>query len=447
MQELSKRETDAAVAKAAVEQALDAAKLAGATSFEASAGLNSGLSVSVRMGDVETLEYHRGQSVHVTVYVGHRKGSASTSDLSQTAIREAAEAAVRIARYTNEDPAAGLADKDKLATEFPELDLYHPWGITAEQGIDLAKACESAGLAADQRIKNSEGASVNAFEGVTIYGNSHGFLGTREGTRHSLNCSLIAEDESGMQRDYAYTASRVPEALASPESVGIEAAQRSVARLSARRLSTRKSPILFSNELSRGLLSSLVSAISGSALYRKASFMLDMKGEKIFQPFVRIYEDPFLPREFGSAAYDNEGVAPKKRDLVSEGVLQDYVLSSYSARRLGLETTGNAGGVHNLRAVSGNDDLEGLLKKMGTGLYVTELIGHGVNNVTGDYSRGAAGYWVENGELQYPVEEITIADNLRDMYLKLATIGNNIDRRGSVQTGSWLIEEMTIAGE
>lgn len=447
MTELVTRKADAAIARAAVEQALGAAKAAGATTSEASAGLSSGLSVSVRMGDVETLEYHRGQSVQVTVYVGHRKGSASTSDLSQTAIKEAAEAAVRIARYTNEDPAAGLADSDRLATEHPDLDLYHPWEISAEQGIDIARECEAAGLAADARIKNSEGASVDAFAGVSVYGNSHGFMGQRAGTRHSINCSLIAEDDSGMQRDYAYTASRIPGALDSAESVGIDAARRSVERLSARKLSTRKSPILFANDLSRGLLSSLVSAISGSALYRKASFLLDMKGESIFQPFVRIYEDPFLPREFGSAAYDQEGVTPQQRDLILDGVLQGYVLSSYSARRLGLETTGNAGGVHNLRAVAGADNLEALLKKMGTGLYVTELIGHGVNNVTGDYSRGAAGFWVENGELMYPVEEITIAGNLLDMYRSLTAIGNNIDRRGSIQTGSWLIEEMMIAGE
>lgn len=447
MTNMTTRETDGAIAQAAVEQAMAAAKTAGATSSEASAGLNNGLSVAVRKGDVETLEYHRGQSLQLTVYVGQRKGSASTADLSQSAIAEAAEAAVRIARYTNEDPAAGLADADRLASDFPDLDLYHPWGITAEQGIDIARACEAAGLAEDSRITNSEGASVNEFEGVSVYGNSHGFMGHRVGTRHSINCSLIAEDEKGMQRDYSYTASRVPEALDNAEAVGIDAAKRTVERLSAQKLSTRKAPILFSNELSRGLLSSLVSAVSGGALYRKASFLLDMKGENIFRPFVRIHENPFLPREFGSAAYDHEGVAPQARDIVRDGVLLDYVLSSYSARRLGLETTGNSGGVHNLRVDSNDGDLESLLNKMGTGLYVTELIGHGINNVTGDYSRGAAGFWVENGELQFPVEEITIAGNLRDMYQNLAAIGSNIDHRGSIQTGSWLIEEMMIAGE
>ncbi len=446
MQELEKRDADSAVVKRAVEQALEAAQTVGASSAEASASLDSGLSVSVRKGDVETLEYHRGQSLSVTVYLGQRKGSASSADLRPESIQEAVEAATRIARFTSEDAAAGLADPALMATVFPDLDLYHPWNIGAENGIELAKACEAAGLAADPRITNSDGASVHDFQGVTAYGNSHGFIGLRSGTRHSMSCTLIAEDESGMQRDYYYTASRVPERLEPAEAVGLQAAQRSVRRLSAKQLSTRRAPVIFSAELSRGLLSSLVGAISGGALYRRASFLLDMKGEQVFSPFVRIYEDPLLPQEFGSTAFDNEGVATHRRDIVSGGMLEGYVLSSYSARKLGMQTTGNAGGVHNLRIDTSGQTLEQLLQQMGTGLYVTELIGHGVNTVTGDYSRGAAGFWVENGELQYPVEEITIAGNLKDMFKGLVAVGTDRDRRGSIQTGSWWIDAMTIAG-
>ena len=440
------RQADQALMTQAVELALDEAKKQGATSAEAGGGIDSGLSVSVRKGDIETLEHHRGQSLSVTIYQNQRKGSASTSDLSPQSIREAVEAANRIARYTSEDDCAGLADKERMATALPDLDLYHPWAINAEAAIEIAMNCEAAALSQDARITNTEGASVNTFQGVSVYGNSHGFLGVKQGTRHSVSCSVIAEDDSGMQRDYAYTSSRLPQRLETPESVGKEAAEHALRRLSARQLSTRTAPVIFAADIARGLLGSLVNAISGGALYRRASFLLDMKGQPIFPDFVQIKEDPLIQQAIGSTAFDSEGVATQRRSLVENGILQGYVLSSYSARKLGLQTTGNAGGVHNLTIDSGTDDFDALLKRMGTGLYVTELIGHGVNGITGDYSRGASGFWVEQGEIQYPVEEITIAANLKDMFMNLQAVATDIDRRGNTQTGSWLIDNMTIAG-
>ncbi len=430
----------------AVQQALAVARRLGASAAEASASLDSGLSVNVRLGEVETLEYHRGQNLSVTVYQDHAKGSASSADLSEAAVEEAVAAALRIARHTSSDPCAGLADPALLAREFPDLDLYHPWDIDAAGAIALAQACEAAGRSLDARITNSDGASVDAFAGVSAYGNTHDFLGVRRGTRHSLSCSLIAADDGGMQRDYWYTVSRVPDELEAAETVGRRAAERALRRLGARKLDTRRAPVLFAPELSRGLLGHFVAAISGGALYRKASFLLDALGQPVFPDFVHIHEDPFLPRALGSAAFDQEGVATRRRDLVAGGVLQGYVLASYSACKLGLQSTGNAGGVHNLLIDPGDDDLDGLLRRMGTGLYVTELIGHGVNTVTGDYSRGAAGFWVEDGVIQYPVEEITIAGNLRDMFRGLLAVGRDVDCRGNIRTGSWLVEEMTIAG-
>lgn len=438
---------DESVVKQAVTLALEEAKKQGASSADAAAGLDSGLSVTVRKAEIETLEHHRNQSLSVTVYRGQCKGSASTSDLSSDAIREAVEAAHRIARFTSEDDCAGLADADLMATDFPDLDLYHPWHITAEQAIDIARDCEAAALALDKRITNSEGASVNTFQGVSAYANSHGFLGLKRGTRHHLGCSVIAQDEQGMQRDYDYTSSRIPEKLGDPAKVGRSTAERSLRRLGAQKLSTRKAPVLFAADLSRGLMGHFISAISGGALYRKATFLLDSLNQNIFPDFVHIYEDPKMLQAPGSASFDNEGVATRRRDLIAKGVLQDYVLGSYSARKLNRQTTGNAGGVRNLRIDSGSDSFSALLKRMDTGLYVTELIGQGVNPVTGDYSRGAAGFWVENGEIQYAVEEITVAGNLKDMFLNLQSVGTDIDLRGNIQTGSWLIGEMMVAGE
>jgi PmbA protein len=447
MTDMTSTKGDEMLVKLAVTTALDEAKKQGATSADAAAGMDSGLSVTVRNADIETLEHHRNQSLSVTVYQGQRKGSASTSDLSPDAIREAVEAANRIARFTSEDDCAGLADAELMATEFPDMDLYHPWDITAEQAIDIAKDCEAAAVGQDKRITNSEGASVNAFQGVSAYANSHGFMGIKRGTRHSISCSVIAQDEQGMQRDYDYTSSRLPGKLDDPAAVGRSTAERTLRRLGARKLSTRKAPILFAPDLSRGLMGHFISAVSGGALYRKATFLLDMLNKGVFPDFVHIHEDPRILQASGSASFDNEGVATQKRDLITEGVLQGYVLGSYSARKLNRQTTGNAGGVRNLSIDSGSDDFAALLKRMDTGLYVTELIGHGINSVTGDYSRGAVGFWVENGEIQYPVEEITVAGNLKDMFLDLQSVGTDIDLRGSIRTGSWLIGEMMIAGE
>jgi len=431
----------------AIQACLQIAKESGADTAAARASIDSGLSVTARMNEVETLEHHRGQSLSVTVYLGQHKGSASTSALGHEAIREAVEAASRIARYTSEDPHAGLADAKRMATELPDLDLYHPWPLQADEAIEITKACEAAALSKDKRIVNSEGASLNTFQGTTAYANTHGFLGVTSGSRHSLSCSVIAEDDSGMQRDYWYSGSRLPAELESPEHIGNKAAERALARLSPRKISTRKTAVIYSAEIAKGLLGHLVSAVSGGALQRKASFLLDAVNQKILPEFIHIYEDPLLPKAPGSAAYDNEGVATRKSDLVADGVLQRYALGSYAARKLGLESTANAGGVHNLRIDSSDENLQDLMQKMGSGFYVTELIGHGTNLVTGDYSRGAAGFWVEGGEIQYPVAEVTVAGNLRDIFANVQAVGNDIDVRGNIQTGSWLIDDLMVAGD
>jgi PmbA protein len=430
----------------AVDLALAEAKRLGATSAEAGLNLSQGLSVTVRLGEVETLEHIRDKGLGVTVYFGSRTGAASTTDLSEQALRETVRAACTIARYTAEDDCAGLADPARLARTIPELDLYHPWPITTEAAIALACECEAVARATDARITNSEGASLSTHEGLEVYGNSHGFRGVAPSTRHSLSLSVIADDASGMQRDYWYTVARAAAGLESAESVGRRAAQRTVRRLNARKLSTRSCPVLFEAPVAASLLSHFVSAIRGGALYRRASFLLDSLGQPVFADFVRIHEQPHLQGALGSAAFDNEGVATAARDLVRGGVLQGYVLDSYSARKLKLATTGNAGGVHNLTLESGPQDLAGLLQQMGTGLLVTELIGFGVNNVTGDYSRGAAGFWVEDGVIQYPVEEITIAGNLKDMFRGIVAVGHDVDRRGNMLCGSVLLAPMTVAG-
>jgi PmbA protein len=430
-----------------VADVLAEARAQGASAAEAAVSLGSGLSVTVRLGEVETLEYHRDRGLGVSVYFGQRKGAASSSDSSPAAIRETVRAACGIARYTAEDPCAGLADPERMAREVPDLDLYHPWALSAEQAIELARACETAARDADARITNSEGASVASHLGLRVYGNTHGFIGGYPSTRHSLSCTVIGQDGGGMQRDYWYTTGRDAAKLESPEAVGARAAERTLRRLGARRITTRTTPVLFAPEAARGLLGHLVAAVRGGALYRKASFLLDRLGEPVFPAHARIHEQPHLPRALGSAPFDHEGVATSARDLVRDGVLQGYVLDSYSARKLGMQTTGNAGGVHNLEIEPGAHDLAGLIREMGTGLVVTELMGQGVSTVTGDYSRGAAGYWVEGGEIRHPVEEVTIAGNLRDMYRGLLAVGNDTDARGNIRTGSWLIEAMTIAGE
>lgn len=430
------------------EDALNEAGRLGSSSAEVAISSSTGLSVNVRMGEVETIEHTRDKALGITVYLGHKKGSASTTDFSAQAVRECVAAACGIARHTAEDKFAGLADAQRMAVDIPDLDLHHPWRLSPEAATDIALETEDAARSLDARIVNSEGAGVNRVEGVQVYANSHGFCAGYPSSRHSISCAVIAADDAGMQRDYWYTLSRDPGALETAQDVGRRAAERTLRRLGARRLSTRKVPVLFSAQTASGLLGHFVNAVRGGNLYRKASFLVDALGKQVFAAHVRIHEQPHLPGAIGSAPFDAEGVATVNRDLVKDGILQGYVLSSYSARKLGMQTTANAGGVHNLSADAspGSADLEGLLAAMGSGLYVTELMGMGINTVTGDYSRGAAGFWVEDGAICYPVEEITIAGNLRDMYLGIEAIGADQDRRGNIRTGSVLIGAMTVAG-
>lgn len=433
--------------KTIVQSILDEAKNQGASAAEAGLSQESGLSVTARLGDVETIEHHRDQGLGVTVYFGQRKGSASSSDLSPASIRETVSAACSIARYTSEDEYAGLPEKEQLATEFPDLDLNHPWNLRADEAIALAIECENAARGYHAEISNSEGASVNTHQGVRVMGNTLGFLQGYASTRHSLSCSVLAQRGDSMQRDYWYTVARDAHNLESAADVGRKSAERALRRLQSRSLSTRQCPVMYVAEVASGLLGSFIGAISGGNLYRKSSFLLDALGMQVFPEFVRIHEQPHLKGALGSANYDGEGVATQTRDIVSGGILRGYVLSTYSARKLGMRSTGNAGGVHNLTIDPGELDYQGMLKQLHTGLLVTELMGQGVNMVTGDYSRGAAGFWVENGEIQYPVEEITIAGNLKDMFRNIVAIGNDVDYRGNIRTGSILVERLSIAGQ
>lgn len=428
--------------------ALSEARAAGATQAEADVSLQQGLGVTVRLGEVETVEYQRDRALGITVYFDGAKGSASSADLRPAAVRDMVAKACSIARHTARDEFAGLADAEDMAREVPDLDLYHPWDITPEEAIELARACEAAGRAADRRLANSEGASVSTHRGVRVYGNTHGFIGGYPTTHHSISCALVAQDGADMQRDYWYSAARSVDALEDPAVIGRRAAERTLARLGARQISTRRAPVLFAAELARGFFGHLVAAVRGSSQYRRASFLLDALGEQVLPPFVQMIERPHLPRALASSPFDAEGVATRDRDLVRDGVLMGYVLSSYSARKLGMRTTGNAGGIHNLLVESsqGLVDTPALLKLMGSGLYVTELLGQGVNGVTGDYSRGASGFWIENGEIAHPVHEVTIAGNLKQMYLDVRALGSEIDRKGAIQTGPVLVGEMTIGG-
>ncbi|MGH8428223.1 MAG: metalloprotease PmbA [Gammaproteobacteria bacterium] len=438
---------DAARLREHAEAALAAAKRCGATAAEVMAAVDDGLSVTVRMGEVETVERARDRSFAVTLYFGARKGSASTSDFAPAAIEETVTAATENARYTAEDPCAGLAPAARMTREFPALDLCHPWALSLEAAIALAQDCEDAARAADARIVNSEGATVETGHGLVVYANTHGFVGEREGTRHDMSCVVVAADEAGMQRDYWYDSARASEDLDAAASIGREAARRALARLGARSLATRKAAVLFAPEVARSLVGHLVAAASGGAQYMQASFLLDTAGMRILPEWVSIVERPHLVRGAASRAFDDEGVATSERALIERGVLTGYVLGSYSARRLGLETTGNAGGVSNLVVEPGGERPDKPLAALGTGFYVTELIGQGVNTVTGDYSRGAAGFWVEKGVIVHPVQEVTIAGNLKDMLINLVAAGADVDRRGSIQTGSLLVREMTLAGE
>jgi PmbA protein len=431
-----------------IERALEEARTRGATQAEAAVSQNTGLSVGVRLGEVETLEHQRDRSMGITVYFGQRKGSASTADFSMDAVRATVAKACSIARFTAEDPYAGLAEAALMAKSQPNLDLNHPWDLGAERAIEIAKSCEAAALKFDPRINNSEGASVGTHQGLHVYGNTHGFVGGYPTTSHSLSCVVLAGTGEDMQRDYWYSTSRDWKELEAPEEIGRESARRTIARLDPRKLSTRRSPVLFVPEVARGLIGHFTAAIRGSSQYRQSSFLLNSVGQQVFPRGFSIAERPHIPKAMGSAPFDEEGVATRDRELIADGVLTGYILSSYSARRLGLKTTGNAGGAHNLVvAPDSAGGLPAMLARLGSGLLVTELMGQGVNAVTGDYSRGAAGFWVERGEIQYPVAEITIAGNLRDMLKQIVSVGDDMDARGGIRVGSILLEEMTIAGE
>lgn len=423
----------------------EAARL-GAHQAEVSIAANKGFSVSAREGDVETVEYNQDKAVAITVFFGKRSGSASLSDIRPDAIRAAIEAACRIAKFTDEDPAAGLADKEELAFHCPSLDLAFPWLISVEKAIELAIQCEREAIACDKRIMSAEQATVSTIEVLNMYANSHGFVGFFPYTRHDVSCVLVAKQGDEMQRDFSYTVATDPAHLESISYVAKQAAERTVRRLGAKRLRTMKTPVIFVAEEARGLLGHFAAAISGGSLYRKSSFLLDHLDKKIFPAFVHIQEQPHLPRALGSAPFDDDGVATRPNIFIEEGVLRNYSLGVYSARKLGLKTTGNAGGMHNLTIRPGEKDLTALLKTMGTGLLITELMGQGVNIITGDYSRGASGYWVEGGEIQYPVHEITVAGKLQDLYARVVEVGNDVDVRGNIRTGSMLIEEMVVAG-
>jgi len=425
---------------------IELGKNEGASAVEAAASCNAGLSVNVRMGEVETIEHTRDKGMGVTVYIGQRKGSASTSDFSADALRQTVRAACNIARHASEDPHTGLADEERLASDPPELDLYHPWALSAEQAISIATETEDAARGADPRISNSEGASVSRSDSIFVYGNSHGFLHGYPSSRQSLSCSVIAGPTDAMHRDYWYSVARHADELQDAQYVGQMAAQRTVARLDSRQLTTRETAVVYSADVARGLFQHFVGAVRGASQYRKASFLLDYAGKTVFPSFMRIHEQPHLPRALGSAAFDGEGVATTPRNLVSDGVLQGYVLDSYSARQLNLQTTGNAGGVHNLTVEPNAGDLDELLTQMGSGLLITELMGFGINGVTGDYSRGASGFWIEDGAIAYPVEEITVAGNLRDIFMGIRLVGNDVDTRGNIRCGSVLVERMTVAG-
>ena len=429
------------------EDVLKHAKSKGATACEVDVSEGFGQSVTVRCNEVETIEFNRDKGIGITIYSGQRKGYASTSDFSAQALRETVEAALDIARFTAEDDCAGLADAALMAKDVPDLDLYHPWALTVEDAIETARRCEQAAFEASPLVSNSEGASISTQQAHFVSANSLGFMGGYPTSRHYISCSVISGEQDAMQRDDWYTTHRDARRLDDAAQVGRIAAERAVARLGGRKVKTGEFPIILEAPLAGGLLGSLVHAASGGALYRKSSFLIDQLGKKIMPDFVNIAERPHIKCGLGSASFDSDGVATRDRDLVSNGILQGYFLSTYTARKLGMQTTANAGGSHNLVIEPGELGLEGLMAKMGRGLLVTELLGHGINYVTGDYSRGAAGFWIEDGKIAYPVEEITIAGNLKDMLAGIVAVGNDVQVRGSKQTGSIMLERMTVAGD
>ncbi|MFS6938445.1 metalloprotease PmbA [Neisseria animaloris] len=428
------------------DQVLTLAKQSGATAAEADLSESLGQSVNVRLNEIEQIEYQQDKSLDITVYVGRRKGRASTADFSPQALRDTVQAAVDIAKYTAEDDCAGLADAGLMAREIGDLDKYHEWDLSAEAAVALAKQCEQAALDTDNRITNSDGAGVQTGHYQYVYGNSHGFSAHQQGTRHSISCSVVAADSDGMQRDYWYDTSCRHLDLESPESIGRIAAERTVRRLGSRSIPTGSYPVLFDTGVSGGLIGHLIGGLSGGALYRQSSFLIDSLGKQILPAFINLREEPHIPRAFGSTYFDGEGVATRPRFVIENGIVQGYFLSSYSARKLGMQTTANAGGAHNLYLSRTHAAQADLLKEMGTGLLVTELMGQGVNTLTGDYSRGAAGFWVENGVIAYPVQEITIAGRLQDMYLNIIGVADDALKRSPNKIGSILIGGMTAAG-
>ncbi len=429
-----------------VEQIIAEARRQGASACEVAVSLEQGLSTTVRQREVETVEFNRDQGFGITLYVGQRKGSASTSASGAEAIRETVAAALAIAEHASEDAFSGLAEAGLMAREMADLDLYHPWNLTPEQSVELALECEAAAFAADSRISNADGTSLSTHRGCRVYGNSHGFVGSYASTRHSLSCVMIAERDGQMQRDYWYDVNRQGTALASAVSIGQRAAQRTVSRLGARPVPTCEVPVLFSAELAGGLFGHFLAAISGGNLYRKSSFLEGSLGQQLFPQWLSLNEHPHIPRGLASAAFDGDGLATYAKPFVEDGVIVSYVLGTYSGRKLGMPSTANAGGVHNLLVTHGAEDQRALLRRMGRGLLVTELMGQGLNLVTGDYSRGAAGFWVENGEIQYPVQEVTIAGNLREMFRQIVAVGNDLELRSNIRSGSVLLERMMVAG-
>ncbi len=431
------------------QQILDEARRQGATAAEAGSHQEEGYATTVRMGELETIEHHKDRGIGVTVFFGQHKGTASTSDFSDEAVKRTVKAAADIARHTEADPYAGLAEPEQLATEFPDLELDHHWSVDVERSVDLARECEQAALEHDSRIVNSDGGSISSHHSIRVYGNSLGFLAGYSGSRHGISCAVVAQQPgvSKMERDYWYTSSRDPERMEQAVDVGRKAAERTLARLDARQVRSCQAPVLFDASIASGLVGHLISALRGGAIYRKASFLLDQLGEPLFPEWVTIHEEPHLLRGVASAPFDSDGVTTRRQSFVNDGVLSSYVLDSYAARRLDRTTTGNGGGVRNLRMSHGEQTRQALMKQMDRGLLVTELMGHGINLVTGDYSRGASGFWVENGEIVHPVEGITIAGNLRQMFQQIVAVGGDTDLRGNVQVGSILIEQMSIAGE
>ncbi|MBB71949.1 MAG: metalloprotease PmbA [Legionellales bacterium] len=430
-----------------VETILAEAKSKGADNAEVVTSIDAGYSVNVRLGEVDTVEYHRDKGVGITVYYGQRKGSASTVDTTPQALAQAVEKACYIAKHTAEDPFAGLADKSQMAFDYPELSLYHPWSLSTEDAIEFAKQCEALGLAQDERVTNSDGVDVSTNQGVHVYGNSHGFIGVEPITRHSFSCCLVAKDGDNMQRDYDYTVARDPDELLSLEQVAKTAADKAVNKLNGRQVKTGEFPVIFHHRIASGLLRHFFAAIKGSSLYREASFLLGQLGKPVFPDHIQIDERPHLLKGLGSSPYDSDGVMTRAKHFIKDGMLASYLLGTYGARKLGMASTGNAGGAYNVFINTSDKDLSALIKDMGTGFLVTDVMGQGINIVTGDYSRGANGFWVENGEIQFPVEEVTIAGNLKDMYRNIVTVANDIDKRSTIVTGSILIDSMMLAGE